>query len=275
MLRIPLLILILLPLSSVVPASATNTFEGLKQTDTGRVDQVIDALTVTLKSGKIIRLSSLDIPGFVYPEPSEHSLKAKEELEKLLPEGTEVILHQTIKPKVGRENRMGQMLAHLKTKKDDIWVQGHMIENGLARVAPTIRNFELSEDMYALEEKARAEKIGLWDEKAYPVLTHDNAMQAIGNFAVVEGVIQKAASVRNNVYLNFGDDWRKDFTIQIKPPVRKLLVREDIDPLALNGQKVRVRGWVREYNGALIELNHPASLEILKDTAQSSTVSKN
>ncbi|MEM6780901.1 MAG: thermonuclease family protein [Pseudomonadota bacterium] len=269
------MILILLPLSSVVPASATNTFEGLKQTDTGRVDQVIDALTVTLKSGKIIRLSSLDIPGFVYPEPSEHSLKAKEELEKLLPEGTEVILHQTIKPKVGRENRMGQMLAHLKTKKDDIWVQGHMIENGLARVAPTIRNFELSEDMYALEEKARAEKIGLWDEKAYPVLTHDNAMQAIGNFAVVEGVIQKAASVRNNVYLNFGDDWRKDFTIQIKPPVRKLLVREDIDPLALNGQKVRVRGWVREYNGALIELNHPASLEILKDTAQSSTVSKN
>lgn len=275
MVRLSLFILILCALSSVHPVNAQDMetvpdeapktdFTSLKQTGSGRVDTIIDALTVMLKDGKIIRLSSLDIPGFVYPEPSEHSLASKEALEKLLPEGTEILLYQTVKPKVGRENRMGQLLAHIETKTDHIWVQGYMIAHGFARTAPTARNFELSEAMYALEKTARDEQKGLWADDSYPVLPDTDAIQANGTFAVIEGTVQRTASVRNDVYLNFGADWRKDFTIQIKPAVRKLLVREGIDPLALNGVPVRVRGWVREYNGPLIELNHPASLEILQ-----------
>lgn len=277
MVRLSLFILILFTLSSAhpvkaqdmeteAPAAPATDFSELKLTGTGRVDKVIDALTIVLKDGKIIRLSSIDIPGFVYPEPSETSFQAKEALEKLFTNDSEVILFQTKKPKVGRENRMGHLLAHLQTKKDGIWVQGHMVENGFARVAPAPRNFELSVPMYALEAKARKEKKGLWADDAYPVLQHTDAMQANGSFAVIEGTIQKAASVKNDVYLNFGSDWRKDFTIQVKPPVRKQLVHAGIDPLALNGKKVRVRGWVREYNGPLIELNHPASLELLENS---------
>ncbi len=277
MVRLSLFILILFTLSSVHPANAQDMeteasaapatdFSELKHTGTGRVDKIIDALTIVLKDGKIIRLSSIDIPGFVYPEPSETSFQAKEALEKLLANDSDVILFQTKKPKVGRENRMGHMLAHLKTKKDGIWVQGYMIENGFARAAPAPRNFELSAPMYVLETKARTEKKGLWADDAFPVLQDTDAMQANGSFAVVEGTIQKAASVKNDVYLNFGSDWRKDFTIQVKPPIRKQLVHEGIDPLALNGKRVRVRGWVREYNGPLIELNHPASLELLENS---------
>lgn len=281
MVRLSLFILILLTLSSpclaedktdapISEAIQEVDFTTLKQTNAARIDKIIDGLTIVLKDGKIIRLSSLDIPGYVYPEPSEISLQAKQALEKLLPEDTEVVIYQTVKPKVGRENRMGQLLAHLETKDDKIWVQGYLLDQGLARVAPTPRNYELAVKMYEIESMARQDKKGLWTDKAYPLLTHDHAMQENGNFAVIEGTVLKAASMRNDLYLNFGSDWRKDFTVQVKPAVRKLMVREGIDPLSLNGKKVRVRGWVREYNGPLIELNHPASLQILENIAEDS-----
>jgi len=33
--------------------------------------------------------------------------------------------------------------------------------------------------------------------------------------------------------------------------------------LELEGYNVRVRGWLKEYNGPMVELSHPEQLEVL------------
>ena len=76
--------------------------------------------------------------------------------------------------------------------------------------------------------------------------------------------MKKVASVRNQLYLNFGDNWKTDFTIQVSTGLRKQFAREGVDLMGIGQQKIRVRGYLREYNGLLIELEDTAHLEVLR-----------
>ncbi len=237
-------------------------FKALKHTKSGRIDKVIDALTILLKNGKIIRLASIDIPDFHIWRDAPYSEAALELLQKTLPEGTEVMIYQTRMAKKGRITRMKHELAHIVTKKSPIWVQGMLLAHGLARVQITSGSSEMAEQMLKAEQTSRTAKQGLWtDESEYPVLTPENAGDAMKEFAIVEGIVQKTASVRNNIYLNFGKNWKTDFTIMISPAMRKKLAHKGVNPLGMAHQRVRVRGWIREYNGALIELEDTMHLE--------------
>jgi len=62
--------------------------------------------------------------------------------------------------------------------------------------------------------------------------------------------------VRGRVYLNFGDDYKSDFTATIPPDASSTFRRSKFDPLALEGKVIRVRGYLRDYNGPVIDLTH-------------------
>jgi micrococcal nuclease len=79
----------------------------------------------------------------------------------------------------------------------------------------------------------------------------------------VEGVVLDAAEIRGRVYLNFGEDWKSDFTVTLAPAVRRLFASEGIDPLDYGGKTVRVRGWVKSFNGPMIEASHPEQIEVV------------
>ncbi len=237
-------------------------FTELKHTKSGRIDKIIDGLTVLLKDGTIIRLASIDIPDFSIWRDAPYSEEALALLQKTLPEGTEVMMYQTRMAKKGRITRMHHELAHLVTKKDNIWIQGLLLANGLARVYTAPDAAEMLDQMLKTEQEARKSKIGIWaDDSPYLILTPETAEKASGEFAIVEGVVESSASVRNDIYLNFGKDWKKDFTIKISPEDRKKLAHKGIDPLGMAHQKLRVRGWIRDYNGPMIELEDPSHLE--------------
>ena len=139
------------------------------------------------------------------------------------------MIYQTRKAKKGRINRMNHELAHIQTKttkdkntgapkREPIWIQGLLLAHGLTRVQIAPNAPEMVAQMFKTEAAARTVKLGIWaDDSDFPVLNPDNAAQAKGEFAIVEGVVEKTASVRNNIYLNFGKDWKKDFTIMITP----------------------------------------------------------
>ena len=242
----------------------TADFSALKHTKSGRVDKVIDGLTVLLKDGTIIRLASIDIPDFQIWRDAPYSESALELLEKNLPERTEVMIYQTPMAKKGRINRMKQELGHMVVKDGNIWIQGLLLGHGLARVYTMPNANEMAKQMLDIEQKARAEKRGLWEDGSdYLILTPETASEAMGELAIVEGTVKKTASVRNNIYLNFGQNWKEDFTIMLTPDLRKKLAYQGIDPLGLAQKRVRVRGWLREYNGPLIELEDTTHLEIL------------
>ncbi len=71
--------------------------------------------------------------------------------------------------------------------------------------------------------------------------------------------------VRGRGYLNFGEDWKTDFTIYLSPRTRRLFEREGLDIEDFEGHVVRVRGWLDSYNGPEIEATHPEQIEVLDE----------
>lgn len=161
-----------------------------------------------------------------------------------------------------RKDRHGRILAHL-IDGSGVWVQGALLRDGMARVYTFPDNRAVAELMYAEEKAARAARIGIWGHSFYRVRTPNETNKDIGTFQVIEGRILDAARVKGRVYLNFGEDWRTDFTAAIGPQAAKTFRAAGLDPLSLKGATVRVRGWLKRENGPMIELSHPEPLEIL------------
>ncbi len=83
-------------------------------------------------------------------------------------------------------------------------------------------------------------------------------------FQIVEGRVEAIAEVRGAVYLNFGSDWRDDFTAGVVRGRKAAKVANPaFDASALKGKRVRVRGWIERRNGPFIEIVHPGQIEVL------------
>lgn len=231
-------------------------------TRTTRVLKVIDQANVMLGDQTIMSLSGVDVP-------ENFQTKSRDFIESLFkePGKAEAMMYQTQSAQTGRVDRMRHELGHLVRKNGHVWVQGALVANGLARALPTPTNPELAAQMFALEDDAIKAKRGLWsDDSPYRLRDATESQDPLGRVAVVEGVVRNISMLSNTTYLNFGDDWRKDFTIGIPTALRQKISRQNIDLFKLQGQKVRVRGWLREYNGPYIELEDPVMLQRIEST---------
>ncbi|MCD8497780.1 MAG: thermonuclease family protein [Alphaproteobacteria bacterium] len=218
-----------------------------------------------LDDGRLFGLVGLEIPDFNPYNPGPITQTAIRVLNDLLV-GMDVNIYQQGKKKdAGLKNRMGHHLAHLEKRENGAWVQGVLLSLGLARVKTERRNTEMTDQMLALEAKARSQKIGLWALPEYQILMPAETAGKDGQFAIVEGKVISTAMKQNRVYINFGDNWKDDFTITIAPEYRTNFFKTKLDPLQLNGKTIRVRGWVTEYNGPVIEIDHPERIEVLKN----------
>ena len=160
------------------------------------------------------------------------------------------------------KDRHGRLLAHLH-RADGVWVQGEMLKKGLARVYSFPDNRAMVADMLALEKEARKAKRGIWGLRYYAVRTPVGLSSWIGTFQLVRGRVKKAARIKGRVYLNFGPDWRTDFTVTLNAKARRLFRKAGVEPLSLEGREVRVRGWLKKFNGPMIEATHPEQVEVL------------
>jgi hypothetical protein len=110
---------------------------------------------------------------------------------------------------------------------------------------------------------------GLWADSRYAVIPADEIAESptshLGRFGIVEGRVVSVAERSNWSFVNFGADWHTDFTIAVAAGDRKALRGGGIDLAALKGAKVRVRGWIRDWNGPLIEVTHAEQIERLAD----------
>lgn len=228
--------------------------------ETARVIEVTDGDTLVLASKTVVRLVGiqapklpLDRPGFKEWPLARESRRALEELSL----GRSLTLHPGTRP----VDRWGRALAQL-ARDDGLWIQGEMLRLGWARVYTFQDNRGLAAEMLALEGEARAARRGIWAHPYYAIVPPDRAGRVINTFQLVEGKVLDAAEVKGRVYLNFGADWKTDFTVLVPARVRKALAREGMDPAGFKGRIVRVRGWLKEYNGPVIEMTHPEQLEL-------------
>ena len=138
-----------------------------------------------------------------------------------------------------------------------------LVEKGCARVAPQTDDVAHLEHLLRLESEARAKGLGLWAHDHFKIAEADQAATNLGRFAIVEGRVVRAAPTRSRVYLNFGEDFRKDFTVSARAGLAKRWAEDGFDLSQLSGVRVRARGFMRAINGPAIEARHRMQLERL------------
>jgi len=232
----------------------------------GLVREIIDGDTLILESGDAVRLVGVQAPKLSLGRPRVTDQPLAAAAKRAL---AEMALGKKMRLRFfgRRHDRHGRLLAHLFVVDGDKgeWVQGRLLAQGLARVYSFADNRARVAEMLALERAARAQKRGIWAHPFYQVIDVQKAGERLDRFELVEGRVRKAAVVKGRGYLNFGDDWREDFTIVLAPKVRRAFEREGIDISAYAGKRVRVRGWITRYNGPMIEATHPEQIERLSD----------
>lgn len=232
----------------------------LSRGDPARAVRATDGQTLALDSGALVRLAGLYAPlgDAPYAEDARAGLDA-------LVRGHRVRLRYDAE----RQDRRDRTLAHVFVEdgagQEPGWVQGEMLRAGLARVATTAVNTAMAAEMLALEAEARAAGRGLWASPDYAVLEPDPyaLAQRLDTFQIVEGIVVSAAETRDFLYLNFGLDYRTDFTVSIAARDIDDIREGGLDPLDLEGARIRVRGYVHAVNGPMIDVDHAAQIELL------------
>ena len=227
----------------------------------GRCVAVIDGDTLVLEDGQEVRLVGIQAPKLPLGRPDVKAWPLAEEAKAAL---ERLALGETLKLVFGgrQMDRHGRLLAHLYGANGE-WLQGELLEAGLARVYSFADNRALITEMLALEAEARAAGRGIWAEPYYRIRTPDEAATHVGSFQLVEGRVVDAALVKGKAYLNFGADWRTDFTVALPASALKLFATAGLDPEAFEGRILRVRGWIKSFNGPMIEATHPEQIEVL------------
>lgn len=147
-----------------------------------------------------------------------------------------------------------------------VWIQGVMVSEGLLVVASRADNRARAGALLALERQAREAGEGGWGSGAFAVRAPDpNALaQVLDSFQIVEGRVIDVGSARSGrLYINFGLDWRTDFTVSIREDALERF--EGIDLAGLEGRTIRVRGWLYRENGPMMAIDHPEAIEVFGD----------
>lgn len=247
----------------IVGAPGAAGREVLEPGGEGRVASVVDGDTVVLADGRQVRLVGIQAPKLPLGRPEFRAWPLAEEAKQFL---VALVLGERVRLFYGGQpvDRYGRQLAHLYLD-DGRWVQGEILRQGMARVYSFPDNRALVAEMLALEREARRNRRGIWDHPYYAIRDHAETRRHIDSFQLVEGRVMRVGRGRRNLYLNFGANWRRDFTIAIGPRARRLFDDAGMDPVALEGRSVRVRGWLKWRNGPMIEVSHPEQIEPLSD----------
>lgn len=237
---------------------------------TGRVTYVIDGDTLVLESGEHVRLLDINTPeighGGAPDEPLAQDAKAAL---------AHLALGRKVEIETGRRDhdQYGRLLGHVYVLPQRAWVNAALVREGFAHVYTFADNALHPKELLAEEAKARQAKRGLWALPQWQVRDAATccAKGDIGTFKLVEGRVLGTARVKTRrgmrTYLNFGRDWRTDFSVAIDGRDDKYFRQSGLKPgypaTLYNARRVRVRGYLQPVNGVLVRVTHPAQIEIL------------
>ena len=263
--------------ASVAPA-LTSGHCSLQAGEDLRVASIVDGDTLVLEDGREVRLKGIQAPKLPLGRSGFEAWPLAEEAKRRLEELAEGKAAQ-LRHGGARSDRHGRVLAHVFVRHEgkEVWLQQGMLDEGLARVYTFKDNRACAVELLESERSARAAGRGIWANPFYEIRDAadvDGLTRLVGKFEIVEGVVQSAALVRGRLYLNFGEDYRTDFTVTVSERDVRLFMQDKVwAPLLqagkerssalerLTGKKVRVRGWLARNNGPEIVVTHPEQIE--------------
>jgi hypothetical protein len=157
-----------------------------------------------------------------------------------------------------RVDGFGRTVAHLRTSERRRWVQGALLDAGLARVRTAYDDRALAREMLEREARARSTRRGLWASNAWRVRLPDEAPTG---FALVEGRLAATPSAGFTPRLAFQ---RGGLALELAPRTASDMTAAGLSPERLGGRLVRVRGTVRPGRiGPTLRIDHPEQVELL------------
>jgi micrococcal nuclease len=244
--------------SAALPANPPeNPYDGPA---TGLVAAVEDGQTLALADGRKLRLVNIVAPTDGEPLADD----ARSHLSDL------ALGHQIRWTYAGRRmDRYGRLLAYVYDGAAGAAAsappfQAALLTAGLARVMGQADSRDGLPGLLAAEAAARLARRGLWANGAYRIRSAEALWPVLHSFQIVEGRPLKLEHLKERSYLNFGEDYAKDFTIVIAARDRKLFEAGPWRLEDLIGRRLRIRGWVELRGGPLIEITHPEQIEVLE-----------
>jgi endonuclease YncB( thermonuclease family) len=167
----------------------------------------------------------------------------------------------TLAPADAPRDRYGRTVAQVFA--DGAWVQAALLAAGEVLAAPDTASAPCATALLAAEAKARERRIGQW-RNAFGVRDSNDLRNRVGSFQIVEGNVVTASVTRGRAFINFGADYRTDFTVTVGPDDMRAFRQARFNIETLAGKRIRVRGWIELYNGPEIAIATPGAIEVLE-----------
>lgn len=248
--------------ASTSPAPTCELEPGPSRT----VTRVIDGETVALDDGREMRLAGILAPRARDAGASPGGWPLEETARIAL---ADLVLGKQVQIAFGEErsDRYGRVFGHLFITSGGLrqWIEGELLGRGLARASVLPGDGACVAELLAHERLARIDISGIWRLRLYAVKSAQQVgalSAARSSFQIVRGRVLNVGRTKSAVYLNFGKDWRTDFTVRVPRSV----LREDeawaqsLD--TLKDREVEVRGWIERRNGPMISIAHRSELVI-------------
>jgi len=234
-----------------------------------RVIRIMDGDTVSLSNGDRVRYLGIDTPesrkkkadGSWEKLTNPHAAQATE-FNRSLVKGKKIELEYDVTAR----DRYGRKLCYVFI--DGIFVNAELVRRGLAMPMSCPPDVKYDDILRMAMDEARLEKRGLWKDLRADPIAASAAEKYIGQIQAVEGVVRTVYPGEQCISLNFGDDYRTDFTIAIFPNQLDNFRKMNIDPVRdYLGKRVKVCGLIKEYNGPEIVVERPEEIEVLVEEA--------
>lgn len=264
--------------TAVLPAFADDTLSAPCRLEPGpvrTVARVLDGETLVLDDGSAVRLI-----GALAPRARDAGAEAGawppeiQSMQML----SNLVLGKKVKLAFGgrQKDRYGRFLAQvfLEAGGRTEWVQGTMLATGQARAYGVPESFGCIRELLAHEAEARRKHLGLWSNGVYrpmPAEQPGTLLKLRGKYERVEGSVASVARTKSAAYLNFGTDWRSDFTIRIGKAVLAANPEFERTLDALQSKNIIVRGWIERRNGPLLDIADLSQIEGLDETGNAAS----
>ncbi|HEY5380536.1 MAG TPA: thermonuclease family protein [Pseudolabrys sp.] len=164
-------------------------------------------------------------------------------------------------------DRYGRLVAFAVLSDSGQMLQQALLSEGAALVSVRIGNKSCAETLLAVEREAREARRGLWADPNFAPLAAENLPQlaaARGHFALVEGRVLSVRESGATIYVNFGRRWTRDFTVTVSKRQRRTFAAAGIDLGKLEGRHIRVRGFIEQRSGPIVEATAPEQIELIE-----------
>ena len=223
-----------------------------------QVEAIVDAVTIALVDGRALRLAGIE-PIDLIVELADAESRMMERLTALSADGA--LQAKLVSQDTDRYGRLPAMVV-----ANGILVQELLAREGLAVAFAGGDPLPCFDSILAAEEDARRHARGFWIGGDLPWARPQDLEARIGRFAIFEGNVVSVGNRSARTYLNFGYRWTEDVTVEIAAGRRERFGGEAFFA-SLAGQRLRVRGYVTEKDGPMVEVSSPMQIEQLAPAA--------